>query len=209
LAEKRTNRPDNKSRSINGWKWAFLVLMGLLIGIGIWLLIQLQPVSVGEENTAPISTAEDDLIFEMSTTKEDVTRLTNLYLQEELDNQFSGFEFSLEESAELSGEIEVFGFPIQFSLFMTPYVLENGNLQLRGESINIGSLDLPVSFAMAQIARQVDFPEWIAIDSESQFIIVNLNEFSLDNGTQFSLDRINLEENDLRINIHLPVEAIR
>lgn len=209
MAEKRTNRPDNKSRSINGWKWAFLVLMGLLIGMGIWLLIQLQPVSVGEENTEPISTAEDDLIFEMSTTKEDVTRLTNLYLQEELDNQFSGFEFSLEESAELSGEIEVFGFPIQFSLFMTPYVLENGNLQLRGESINIGSLDLPVSFAMAQIARQVDFPEWIAIDSESQFIIVNLNEFSLDNGTQFSLDRINLEENDLRINIHLPVEAIR
>ena len=92
---------------------------------------------------------------------------------------------------------------------MTPYVLENGNLQLRGESLNIGSLNLPISFAMAQISRQVDFPEWIAIDSEDQFIIVNLNEFSLDNGTQFSLERINLQENDIRLNIHLPLDAVR
>lgn len=206
---KKNKQSSSRKSSINYWKWAFLILVGLLIGLLVWLFVQLQPVTVGEENTTPIETAEDDLIFEVSTTKEDVTRLTNEYLTQELDGQFEGFNFNLEDSAELSGEIEVFGFPIQFSLFMTPYVLENGNLQLRGESLNIGSLNLPISFAMAQISRQVDFPEWIAIDSENRFIIVNLNEFSLENGTQFSVDRINLQENDIRINIHLPLNAVR
>lgn len=205
----KSKQSSSKKSSNNYWKWAFLILVGLLIGLLVWLFVQLQPVTIEEENTAPIETAEDDLIFEVSTTKEDVTRLTNEYLTQELDGQFEGFNFNLEDSAELSGEIEVFGFPIQFSLFMTPYVLENGNLQLRGESLNIGSLNLPISFAMAQISRQVDFPDWIAIDSENRFIIVNLNEFSLENGTQFSVDRINLQENDIRINIHLPLNAVR
>lgn len=206
--EQRSDNSGNK-KTINIWKWAFLILVGLIVGAAIWLAVQLQPVSVGEENTAPLVTNDDDLIFEVSTTKADVTRLTNEYLEKELDDQYAGFSFSLEESAELNGEIEVFGFPIQFSLYMTPYVLENGNLQLRGDSINIGSLNLPISFAMSQLARQVDFPEWIVIDSENQFIIVNLNEFELENGTRFSADRINLEEDDIRLNIHLPVDAIR
>lgn len=209
MAEQRSKKTEKETKQINLWKWAFLILIGLLIGLLIWLFVQLQPVKVGEENTEPFATSEEDLIFEVSTTKEDVTRLTNEYLNQELDGEFEGFRFDLEDSAELSGEIEVFGFPIEFSLFMTPYVLENGNLQLRGESLNIGSLNLPISFAMAQISRQVDFPEWIAIDSEDQFIVVNLNEFSLDNGTQFSLERINLQENDIRINIHLPLDAVR
>lgn len=212
MAEQRSKnnkKSEKEKREVNPWKWAFLIVIGLFIGLLIWLFVQLQPVKVGEENKEPFETAEDDLVFEVSTTKEDVTRLTNKYLNQELDGEFEGFSFDLEDSAELSGEIEVFGFPIEFSLFMTPYVLENGNLQLRGESLNIGSLNLPISFAMAQISRQVDFPEWIAIDSEDQFIIVNLNEFSLENGTQFSLERINLQENDIRLNIHLPLDAVR
>ncbi|WP_208559957.1 YpmS family protein [Marinilactibacillus kalidii] len=208
MAEQRTVN-TKKKRSINLWKWACLVLIGLIFGALIWLFVQLQPVNVGEENTESLVTNEDDLVFQVSTTKADVTRLTNEYLRNELDDQYAGFNFSLEDSAELSGEIEVFGFPIEFSLFMTPYVLENGNLQLRGDSINIGSLNLPISFAMSQLARQVDFPEWIVIDSENQFIIVNLNEFELDNGARFSADRINLEEDDIQFNIHLPLDAVK
>lgn len=212
MAKSRSERNttnDERKKSINGWKWAFLILAGLLIGMLIWTYQQIQPVQIGEVNEAPFEQTESDMVFEVRTGRENVTRLANTYLEEEMADDFAGFTFQLEQQAELHGEIEVFGFPIEFALYMTPYVLENGNLQLRGESINLGSLNLPVSFAMAQIARQVDFPEWIVIDSEEQLIIVNLNDYKLDNGTQFSMSRIDLEEDDIRVNIHLPESAVQ
>lgn len=211
MSEGRANRSNNEKskKGFNGWKWAFLILSGLLIGAVVWTLQQIQPVEVGEENTAPVEQVDSDIILEVRTGRSELTRLTNTYLEQEMADEFVGFTFQLEEQAELHGEIEVFGFPIEFSLFLTPYVLENGNLQLRGDSINIGSLNLPVSFAMAQIGRQVDFPEWIAIDSDEQLIVVNLNEFQLDNGVRFSMSRIDLPEDDIRVNIHLPEEAIQ
>jgi uncharacterized protein YpmS len=208
VSESRVEQQTTKNK-VNIWKWAFIVLVGLLVGAVFWVYSQIQPVQIGEENTAAFEQVDSDLTFEVRTTRAQVTQVANTYLQQEMADGFVGFTFLLEEQAELHGEMEVFGFPIEFSLFMTPYVLENGNLQLRGESLNIGALNLPISFAMSQLARQVNFPEWIVIDSEEEMMIVNLNEFELENGVQFSFNRIDLVEDEIVINIHLPEEAIQ
>lgn len=211
MSESRTGRSSTEGQNsgINAWKWAFLILIGLLVGAFIWLYQQIQPVQVGEVSTESIEQAEGDLTFEVRTGREQVTQVANSYLEQEMADQPVDFAFMLEEQAELHGELEVFGFPIDFSLYMTPYVLENGNLQLRGESLNLGTLNMPISFAMSQIARQADFPEWIAIDSDEEMIVVNLNEYELENGVQFSFNRIDLEQDDIVVNIHLPQEAIQ
>lgn len=211
MSESRTGRSSTEGQNsgINAWKWAFLILIGLLVGAFIWLYQQIQPVQVGEVSTESIEQAEGDLTFEVRTGREQVTQVANSYLEQEMADQPVDFTFMLEEQAELHGELEVFGFPIDFSLYMTPYVLENGNLQLRGESLNLGTLNMPISFAMSQIARQADFPEWIAIDSDEEMIVVNLNEYELENGVQFSFNRIDLEQDDIVVNIHLPQEAIQ
>lgn len=211
MSESRTDRSTTEGQNsrINAWKWAFLILIGLLVGAFIWLYQQIQPVQVGEVSTESIEQAEGDLTFEVRTGREQVTQVANSYLEQEMADQPVDFTFMLEEQAELNGELEVFGFPIDFSLYMTPYVLENGNLQLRGESLNLGTLNMPISFAMSQIARQADFPEWIAIDSDDEMIVVNLNEYELENGVQFSFNRIDLEQDDIVVNIHLPQEAIQ
>lgn len=211
MSESRTGRSSTEGQNsgINAWKWAFLILIGLLVGAFIWLYQQIQPVQVGEVSTESIEQAEGDLTFEVRTGREQVTQVANSYLEQEMADQPVDFAFTLEEQAELHGELEVFGFPIDFSLYMTPYVLENGNLQLRGESLNLGTLNMPISFAMSQIARQADFPEWIAIDSDEEMIVVNLNEYELENGVQFSFNRIDLEQDDIVVNIHLPQEAIQ
>lgn len=211
MPESRTGRSstERQNSGINAWKWAFLILIGLLVGAFIWLYQQIQPVQVGEVSTESIEQAEGDLTFEVRTGREQVTQVANSYLEQEMADQPVDFTFMLEEQAELHGELEVFGFPIDFSLYMTPYVLENGNLQLRGESLNLGTLNMPISFAMSQIARQADFPEWIAIDSDEEMIVVNLNEYELENGVQFSFNRIDLEQDDIVVNIHLPQEAIQ
>lgn len=211
VSESRKERSTTESsrKGINIWKWAFLILVGVLLGMGFWGYRQLAPVQVGEENPAPIEQGEGDLTFEVRAGREQITQVANTYLEQEMADDSVGLNFVLDEQAELHGEIEVFGFPIEFALYLTPYVLENGNLQLRGESLNIGALNLPISFAMSQIARQADLPEWIVIDSDEEMIIVNLNEFQLENGTQFSFNRIDLPEDDIVVNIHLPESAIQ
>lgn len=211
MSEKQPKRSKRIAaiKNTNLWKWAFLILTGILIGALFWIYQQVQPVQIGEENLDPVVQEEQELTFEVRAGREQVAQVINTYLEEEMAEEFVGFTFALEEQAELHGEIEVFGFPIEFSLFMAPYVLENGNLQLRGESLNIGSLNLPISFAMSQIGRQLNFPDWIAINSEEERVVVNLNEFELENGVQFSFNRIDLLEDDIVINIHLPQEAIQ
>ena len=64
----------------------------------------------------------------------------------------------------------------------------------------------PITFAMNQIENQLNIPEWVAIDSEQETIVFNLNEFTLDSGIHFSMDKINLDENDIRVNVYVPAD---
>jgi len=198
-----------KEKQINYWKWAFLTILAILLLLGVYMYIMLQPIQTGEVNTEPTTVQDSELTFEMSSGKEDLTQLVNTYLDSETQNDFIGYTFNLNDQAELHGQLNALGVPIQFSLHLEPEVLDNGNLLLHAEEISVGSLNLPISFVLSQIANQVEFPEFIEINSEENWVAVNLNEFQLENGTQFSVSEMNLSQDDIGINIHLPIEAIQ
>ena len=124
-------------------------------------------------------------------------------------DQFDGYTFTIDEDVELAGILQIFGFDVDFTLLMDPYVMEDGNLQLRATSIQLGSLELPIGIAMNVLSQQLDLPNWVRIDSEQQFILIALNEFQLENDVQFSMQQIDLEEDDVRVNIILPEESVR
>ncbi|GEN50599.1 YpmS family protein [Alkalibacterium pelagium] len=207
MAESRGNR----NRGTNGWMWAFLILLGIIISLSIWIIVRLQPTS--SENTGEqagdVTVIEDSLRFEVVTDKNQLNRVINLYLEEELDEQFAGYNVVIDEDVQLSGALQVFGFDVDFLLRMDPYVVDDGNLQLRATSIQLGSFDLPIGIAMNVLSQQLDLPQWIRVDSEQQMILVALNEFQLENDLQFAMQRIDLEEDDIRLNIILPEEAVR
>jgi uncharacterized protein YpmS len=191
--------------------WAFLILLGIIISLSIWIIVRLQPTS--SENTGEqagdVTVIEDSLRFEVVTDKNQLNRVINLYLEEELDEQFAGYNVVIDEDVQLSGALQVFGFDVDFLLRMDPYVVDDGNLQLRATSIQLGSFDLPIGIAMNVLSQQLDLPQWIRVDSEQQMILVALNEFQLENDLQFAMQRIDLEEDDIRLNIILPEEAVR
>lgn len=211
MEEKPTMRSRGKSETShqrNWWKWAFLILLGIIIGAIVWVFVQLQPYSEGSVNSTPLDTS-DEIVLEVRTGKEELTQLVNQYIENNMDENEMQYTLVLEDEAQLQGEIEVFGFPVPFSLLFDPYVLENGNLQLRATDLQLGTLSLPISFAMNQIGSRLPLPDWIAMDSETQLIVVNLNEFELQEGVHFSMERINLPEDDIRIHIHLPQDAVQ
>lgn len=201
--EIRKNRQKSK---LNGWKWAFLVLLASVIGIGLWFFTQLTPVIIGEPNLETRDSNEE-VMFQVSTKKDDINQLVASYLKnEKVVKGPVNYQFRLEDQAQLVGTFQLLGQDVQFQLFLEPYVMENGNLQFKATSLSIGKLRLPIAFALNQIEGQLNIPDWVAINSEQETIVFNLNEFNLESGMHFSADKINLAENDIRINVYLPTD---
>ncbi|WP_423189361.1 YpmS family protein [Alkalibacterium sp. f15] len=210
MTDTRGNRTADHKGS--GWKWAFLILLLLNIGVIIWLGIQLNAFSNNEEvqpESEEFVISGDTLEFELVTDKQQVNRVINLYLQEELDERFSGYTVIFDELVELEGALNVFGFDVDFGLYMEPLVMDNGNLQLRAQSIQLGSFDLPIGIALNILSQQMELPEWIKIDSEQEYILVAFSEFALENDMQFKMRKVDLEADDIRLDILLPEEAIK
>lgn len=201
-AKKQTKAP------INYWKWAFLTLAAVLLGTGIWLVqqLQVQPASQEIVNETAVDTS-DVMTFSVSARKEEVTQLMNQYIEEEIAGSNVNYEVLLDETFQLAGSFQLFGFEVPFNLFMDPYVTENGNIQLKANELSLGRLNLPISFAMNQIGSQLSIPDWVVINGENETITFNLNEFQLESGMFFSAERIDLVENDILVNVHVPAST--
>lgn len=196
-------KKDQKNK-LNYWKWAFLLLMSIVLGVVIWLTTQLTPFIQGEPNLSLNEPTKDEMTFQIQAHKKDLNQLVTNYIDEELSNKQVDFNFILDEQAQLSGTFQLFGQDVGFSLFLDPFVMENGNLQFKATRISVGALDLPISFAMNLIKSQLNVPDWVAINTKKETIVFNLNEFYLQSGMHFNADKIDLEEDDIRLNVFMP-----
>lgn len=199
------------NRSFNVWKWLFIGLVTfiilVMIGGGLYLSQQVQSINQGPIDTSQ-RVVQDEYTFQVSTDKENLTGVINQYLEEETQDSFIGYQFDLTDQVELHGSFSVLGFDLNFALFFEPCVLDNGNVQLQADSITLGQLDLPISFVLSQVARQVDFPHFIKINAHEEVINIELTNFELDNGIHFAAERLDLRNDILSILIYLPQEAI-
>ncbi|MEG0267618.1 MAG: YpmS family protein [Carnobacterium sp.] len=194
----------NRKNKLNVWKWAFLFLLSIVLGVGIWLSTQLTPFIQGEPNLSLNEPVKEEMTFQLQAHKKDLNQLVTKYIDDELSNKQVKFNFILDKEAQLSGTFQLFGHDVGFSLFLDPFVMENGNLQFKATRISVGALDLPISFAMNLIKSQLEVPDWVAINTEKEMIVFNLNEFYLENGMHFSADKIDLENDDIRLNVFIP-----
>ena len=91
MSNTRENRKPSKQR--NGWKWAFFILLAVIIGLFGWLIYRLQSVEQETDSSEVVSRVETEgvLTFDLSTDKEDLNHLINLYLEEELGEDFESY----------------------------------------------------------------------------------------------------------------------
>lgn len=196
----RRSEQRNNNREVNGWKWAFLILLVLIIGFFGYLAINLQSVSINEQNTTPLDPTDESIELSASMNTEDTEQLVNTYLDAAVEEDYT---VALTNQLEIHGNIAILGFDVPFSLYLDPYVTENGNIQLRGESVDLANFSLPVSGVMSLFANQMDIPDFVAIDSESQIIAINLNELTAELNFDIEMTQINLEEDVLELNLRV------
>lgn len=142
----------------------------------------------------------------VSTTKKDLQVLINEFLQQNVQHNAVQYEVLLEDHVEVTGTIEIFTKEIHYSISLNPEVLENGDLLLRPEAIKFGDLQIPVQLVFSQLKQDL-FPEWVEVYEQESFIYLAFSKVTFQEKYQVSIEKFDLEENDLVFNIDV-VESI-
>ena len=190
---------------LNPWKAAFLFLVAVLIGGFLLLFTRL---TQERENVSQIIAEnvvrEGDPVITINSNKEQVNRFVDFYLADLQKDAEQQYQFVLKNEALLTGEFDLIGFPASFYLYFDPFVMANGNIQLKAKSLSIGALGLPINQVLKMIQNNSEIPEWIDIQPKEEMIILRLDQFELKNGMFFRADKINLVDNEIQLNVYLP-----
>lgn len=192
---------------VNGWKIAFLVLIGILLG-GL-LFTTVRVFQTRETNLPPSSETtvpKGSPVLTMNTDKKKLNTVMAYFINDLQKDSAIKYEFYLENQAMLKGEFTLLGAKVDFYLYFDPYVMDNGNVQLKARDLSIGTLNLPVSQVMAMIKRSYTFPKWVAVDPKEQTVELKLNQFELDNGMFIKANHIDLVGDDIQFSLYLPKE---
>ena len=137
---------------LNPWKAAFLFLVAVLIGGFLLLFTRL---TQERENVSQIIAEnvvrEGDPVITINSNKEQVNRFVDFYLADLQKDAEQQYQFVLKNEALLTGEFDLLGFPVSFYLYFDPFVMANGNIQLKAKSLSIGALGLPINQVLKMI----------------------------------------------------------
>lgn len=192
-------------KKINQWKVAFLVLVAFLLGGSLLLFTRL---TQERENVSEIIDQsvirEGDPVLSIRSNKEQINRLVDFYLADLQKDAAQQYQFVLKNEALLTGEFDLLGFPIQFYLYFDPYVMDDGNVQLKAKSLSIGALGLPINQVLRMVSNNSNIPEWIDIQPKEEMIILRLDQFEMKNGLFFRADKLNLVDDEIQLSVYLP-----
>lgn len=191
---------------INWWKWLFLILVGLLLGTGIWFTkTALMPVKI---NSSPQTTmTTNDPVFTVKVTKNSANRIMAHYLKSYLKDSKIKYAVTLgTNEAALSGSFKFLGNAVKFQLTFDPLVLKNGDVLLKAKNLNIGALPVPISFVMSYIGNSYKIPKWVSLDSKAGTVVLKLSQFKLQNGMTLKANKLDLTNDDLEFAVYLPDE---
>ncbi|GAX01962.1 YpmS family protein [Secundilactobacillus silagei] len=178
-------------KSSNPWKWAFIVLVALLlIGAGTTAV---KLFSAPKNNTTQTSAPATAANFNVKLDKKQFNAMAAYYLgqfQNE-SKQKVDYQFEVHNDAVLTGQTKLLGLPVNFGLSLTPKVLANGNVQLTAKKLAVGQLNVPVSAVLGYIRSQYNVPSWIELDVHQKTITMNLKKFRT-NGVQYRAEKIDM-----------------
>lgn len=202
--EMKEKQPLKVKKKINIWKYAFLILVACIIGVTIFLWSR---ISSPREDSSVFEVTQSDSSsnFQVEMNKEQANKLISYYLNDFLKDSGIKYNFYLENQALLNGTFKLLGHDVSFYLYMEPSVIENGNLQLKAKSISLGTLDLPISTVLSYIKKQFDLPEWVVVDADKEIMYLYLSEWEIQKDTRIGIDEINLVDDDILINVYLPI----
>lgn len=197
---------DTKKRRINIWKYLFIGLI-LMISLGI-IPMFINSGDSGDINDQHHVREHNDIEVHIEVDRKDIETITNVFLKKETESASIDYYLTLNDNPQIKGESSYMGIPFNFTVNLVPVTLDNGNLRLDIESITLSGYELPEQLVLTILSNQIQLPDFVVFNPSDSYIGINLNEFRLENGGQITVDQFNIESNDLKATIHLPISAI-
>lgn len=199
---------ESTEKKVNGWKWAFITFVLIVIGFIVYLLFLIRPYSVEQSEGNQTSVVQEELNLTTSVSKQDAQVIINEYLSESIGEDFEQYEVVLTDQLEVHGVVEILTINAPFVLSFDVFALEDGNLQLRGQTVELANFSLPVGAVMNLFARQVDLPTFVEVNGNNQMITIYLDELMQENAFQLSINQIDLENDFIEFNLGFNKELL-
>lgn len=195
----------SQKKSFNPWKYAFLIVMALLVLGLAFLAFQIfhSDMKTNWNESQPTTRVEQQqAIFQVHLTKKQTQRLANHYIKEFLNNDDIKYHLTVEKNqVNLLGSAIFLGSHINFILQTKPYATANGGIQLKAQRLKVGKLGIPLEFIMFYIQHNYHFPKWVQINSKQRLININLPAHHSKQGYYFKVDQLNLPQDRIIIKV--------
>lgn len=191
----------------NPWKWAFAILLGLVLGFIVFVWFQVTTPSSDQKQIATQTTQKQGQYANVNVVlnKEQLSAAVNYYLQQNQKKGAIKYRFVLDKSAILMGTTKILGKDVSFTLYATPQLDDSGNLELKTKSVAIGSLNAPPSFVLGYIKNNYDLGKWAKINTSKATITLDLNQLTKKQGIKIQGEKFDLKQDDLQFKVAFPL----
>lgn len=209
MNKRMLNLKKRNKKQINGWKLAFILLLLTNAIFWIYIIINLQAtpkVAPTDSLSKQTETSKAGLTAEVGLNQADLEEMLQHFLSHQEGT--ANLTIDVGDTVQLMGEWEVFGFTVDYGIQTEPFATEDGNLQLKVQSIELGAFSLPVSQFLGLLAGQLDPALPLEIDSENKNIYVTLTKIENEWINQLKLLQINKEKQEYMFEITIPRENL-
>ncbi|MCQ9209059.1 YpmS family protein [Granulicatella seriolae] len=218
MNEQETNqRRVQQNVKRNPWKIAFFsLLIGLILALGGTYLYIINLINSNQNTVNTISnqvttsqpTSETNLAFDVNLTKAQLSQLLNQSLQD-TNNLADPITIAIEDKVILKGTTEFLGLRVPYVLESSPFIMDNGNLQLKVDSFKLSGLSLPSSSALSSIGNQENLPTWLGIDSQNGLIVLQLNQLNFGEKNAVVVKSIDLPADSIVFSVSFSQEQLQ
>ncbi|RSL30607.1 DUF2140 family protein [Salibacterium salarium] len=204
----RRTRMNNKMKKIKIWKWLFLSLLTINLGVILWLVLVFRVPPTDPISPSNNQSEEADVEFSIESDKENLNQLIEQYIDQLPQNQNVSYSVDLNNTVELTGSVQAFSQQIPATVKFVPEVQENGDLILKQDSIRLGLLELPNSQVLKYIKNNYEMPEWIEVNPSRENIYVAITDISTNNNIRVRAEQFDLENDEISFSVHTPYESL-
>ncbi|MFC5631031.1 MULTISPECIES: YpmS family protein [Streptococcus] len=198
-----TQRKNGNKRRINGWKWAFILLLSAQFAL--FSVIASRLIEVREPITESVSTKSKDKsisIGTITTTKEQLNTTLASYLSD-LKAKNLTFEFYASSTTMLfEGSYTFLGYEVPLYIYFEPYVSEKGAVQLKLTSFSAGTLSLPEGEVLKYLKKAYKFPELVTVDTENSLITIDVTKIKNSQNIYVKAKKIDLKNDVITFEIY-------
>ncbi|SIT80578.1 YpmS family protein [Edaphobacillus lindanitolerans] len=189
---------------MNKWKIAFFLLAALIItgviALAVWIS---RPATAVDIPSAQTMQKEADTLT-VTATKEDLQGIANTYIAKAIGNNRIPVDLVIEDDVLLVSELTVFAVRLPVVMHFDPEVMEDGNLQLKQKSVEVGNLNIPPTTVLKLLGDTVDLPGWMIVRPKEEELFVDLSRLPVSGDVKVKAKKVDLKNDDIELEILIP-----